>query len=568
VNNKARLYTIIAVILSLLFIVWSVTLIRSVKTQRDDVSNRVATLTQIGIVNHAILELQTIYLEDKYRTNSNWESGVETYRKTVNRFRERYSTSPEMENYIYSLDSIVRRAIAIQTKIYDSEIKSETEFNQLETEFKSEINEALELNETTVSSIREKLAKYSDELAWKWTWLNVLVMFSCVLALVLSVVSILNSINYQKRKKMVTVLRAEKDKAQSYLDMAGSILVVIDRDQRISMLNKKGLEIIGLTHEEEVIGKNAFDYFASKTERDALIEGFKRVMNGEAELAEYYERRVVSKNGEERIVGWHNSLLEDMSGRVIGVLSSGDDVTEKKFREKALKETVIKLEKSNEQLEGFAYMATHDLRAPVANLMALLNLYNKDNPEDEENKFIFQKFEESVKILNNTLNDLIDIVAVNKNKFDEKIDINIEVTLKDVMESVKEDINKSGIDVKYDFSKCNEVSYPASQFRSILINMLTNAIKYRAPERKAVMKITSSRESGFIRLDFEDNGMGLDLKKYGGKLFQMNKRFHVGTEGKGVGLFIIKSQVEAMGGKVMVQSEPGKGTTFSIYIRE
>lgn len=567
-NNKARLYTIVAVILSLLFIVWSITLIRSVKKQRDDVSNRVATLTQIGIVNHAILELQTIYLEDKYLTNSNWDAGVETYTKTVNRFRERYSTSPEMENYIYSLDSIVRRAIAVQTKIYDSKIKSETEFNQLETEFKSEINEALELNETTVSSIRKKLAKYSDELAWKWTWLNVLVMFSCVLALVLSVVSILNSINYQKRKKMVTVLRAEKDKAQSYLDMAGSILVVIDRDQRISMLNKKGLEIIGLTHEEEVIGKNAFDYFASKAERDALIEGFKRVMNGEAELAEYYERRVVSKNGEERIVGWHNSLLEDMSGRVIGVLSSGDDVTEKKFREKALKETVIKLEKSNEQLEGFAYMATHDLRAPVANLMALLNLYNKDNPEDEENKFIFQKFEESVKILNNTLNDLIDIVAVNKNKFDEKIDINIEATLKDVMESVKEDINKSGIDVRYDFSRCNEVSYPASQFRSILINMLTNAIKYRSPERRAVMKITSWREHGFIRLDFEDNGLGLDLKKYGGKLFQMNKRFHAGTEGKGVGLFIIKSQVEAMGGKVVVESEPGKGTTFSIFIRE
>jgi signal transduction histidine kinase len=249
------------------------------------------------------------------------------------------------------------------------------------------------------------------------------------------------------------------------------------------------------------------------------------------------------------------------------VLSSGDDVTEKKFREKALKETVIKLEKSNEQLEGFAYMATHDLRAPVANLMALLNLYNKENPEDEENKFIFQKFEESVKILNNTLGDLIDIVAVNKNKFDEKVDINIEETLKDVMESVKEDINRTGIDVRFDFSKCNEVSYPASQFRSILINMLTNAIKYRSPDKKSKVEITSSIENGFVRLDFADNGLGIDLVKYGSKLFQMNKRFHAGTEGKGIGLFIIKSQVEAMGGKVGIVSEPGKGTTFSVFIK-
>ncbi len=566
-NNTSRIYTVIAVILSLIFIVWSVTLIRSVKVQRDDVSNHVAAITQINAVNHAILELQTIYLEDKYRTNSNWESGLETYTKTVNNFREKNTITPKMADYIYSVDSIVRRAVVIHSSIYGEEEKSEAELNQLETEFKSELNEALELNDTTVNSIRTKLVKYSDELAWKWTWLNVLVMFSCILALVLSVVSILNSINYQKRKKMVTVLRAEKDKAQSYLDMAGSILVVIDCNQKISMLNKKGLEILGLTHEEEVIGKNAFDYFASKAERDALIAGFKNVISGEAKLVEYYERRVVSKNGEERVVGWHNSLLEDMSGRIIGVLSSGDDITEKKFREKALKETVIKLEKSNEQLEGFAYMATHDLRAPVANLMALLNLYNKENPEEEENKFIFQKFEESVKILNNTLSDLIDIVAVNKNKFDEKIDINIEETLKDVMESVKEDINKSEITVRFDFSKCNEVSYPASQFRSILINMLTNAIKYRSQDRKAEVSITSSLENDFVCLRFADNGLGIDLKKYGGKLFQMNKRFHLGTEGKGIGLFIIKSQVEAMGGKVTVESEPGKGTIFSVYIR-
>ncbi len=566
-NNTSRIYAIVAVVLSLLFVIWSVTLIRSVKQQRDDVSNHVAAITQINAINHAILELQTVYLEDKYRTNSNWVSGLETYTKTVNNFRERNTPTPEMADYIYSLDSIVRRAVLIHSGIYGQAEKSEVEINQLETEFKSELNEALELNDITTSKIRKKLAKYSDELAWKWTLLNVLVMFSCILALVLSVVSILNSINYQKRKKVMIALRAEKDKAQSYLDMAGSILVVIDRNQNISMLNKKGLEILGLTHEEEVIGRNAFDYFSSKGERTALIEGFKKVINGEIQLVEYYERKVVSKKGEERIVGWHNSLLEDMSGHVIGVLSSGDDVTEKKFREKAIKETVIKLEKSNEQLEGFAYMATHDLRAPVANLMALLNLYNKEIPEDEENKFIFQKFEESVKILNNTLGDLIDIVAVNKNKFDEKNDINIEETLKDVMESVKEDINKSGIVVNFDFSKCNEVSYPASQFRSILINMLTNAIKYRSPDKKAQVEITSSIENGFVRLDFADNGLGIDLKKYGSKLFQMNKRFHVGTEGKGIGLFIIKSQVEAMGGKVGIISEPGTGTTFSVFIK-
>lgn len=566
-NQNSRIYTIIAVILSLTFIVWSITLIRSVKKQRDDVSNYVRVITQINAVNHAVLELQNIYLDDKYRTNSNWNSGVDIFYNTVSNFRENNKESEEFKKYINGVDSIVHRAVSIHNKIYEAENRSESEFNQLETEFKSELNEAIEMNENMVSSIRQKLAVYSEELSWKWTWLNVLVMFSCILALVLSAVSVINSMNVQQRKRAMTALRAQKDKAQSYLDMAGSILVVINKDLRISMLNKKGLEILGLAHEEEVIGKNAFNYFASKSERDDLVEGFKKVMNGEVGLVEYYERKVVSKSGEERVVGWHNSLLEDINGNIIGVLSSGDDITEKKFREKALKDTVIKLEKSNEQLEGFAYMATHDLRAPVANLIALLTLYDKENPADEENKFIFSKFEESVNILNNTLNDLIDIVAVNKNKFDKKVLIHIENTWKDVMESVKEDINKSGIEISYDFTKCPEVNYPGTQFRSILINMLTNAIKYRAHDRKPTISVTSERADNFIRLDFKDNGLGIDLKKYGGKLFQMNKRFHSGTEGKGVGLFIIKSQVEAMGGKVTVESEPGKGTTFSVFIK-
>lgn len=567
-NNNSRIYTIVAVVLSLLFIVWSITLVRSVKKQRDEVSNYVGVISQINSVNHAILELQTIFLEDKYHTNNNWIDGLETYNKTVYNFRERNSNAPEFEDYIYSIDSIIRRAVVIHTALYGPDIKGAAEFNQLETEFRSEINEALELNETTVNLIRKKLGKFSEELSWKWIWLNALVMFSCILALVLSVVSIMNSINYRKRKQVVTALRAEKDKAQSYLDMAGSILIVIDRDQRIKMLNKKGLEMLGMTHEEEVIGKNAFNYFASKSERDALIEGFKKVITGEVPLVEYYERRIVSKRGEERIIGWHNSLLEDISGKIIGVLSSGDDITEKKFRERALKETVMKLEKSNEQLEGFAYMSTHDLRAPVANLMALLSLFNKEHPEEEENKFIFGKIEESVKILNNTLSDLIDIVAVNKNKFDEKIDINLEETLNDIIESIKENINTSQIEVNFDFSNCKDVHYSATQFRSIMINMLTNAIKYRSSDRKSEVKITATREKGFVCLQFSDNGLGIDLKKHGDKLFQMNKRFHLETEGKGIGLFIIKTQVEAMGGRVTVESELGKGTTFKVYIKE
>ena len=131
-------------------------------------------------------------------------------------------------------------------------------------------------------------------------------------------------------------LRKERDKAQKYLNIAGVILVVIDAAQRVVRINAKGCEILG-HREDEIVGKNWFDHFIPGNIKDQVKGTFKKLMDGDALPVEYFENSVVTKQGGERLIAWHNSVLRDEADAIIGTLSSGEDITEQKLAEDALK---------------------------------------------------------------------------------------------------------------------------------------------------------------------------------------------------------------------------------------
>jgi len=142
-----------------------------------------------------------------------------------------------------------------------------------------------------------------------------------------------------KRKRMAQLLREERDKAQRYLDIAGVILVAIDFEQRVGLINKKGCEILGYT-EQEVLAKNWFDSFLPPRVRNQARAVFEDLVAGQTRQYEYVENAVLTKTGEERVIGWHNTVLKDATGRIIGTLSSGQDITERKKAEQELRETM------------------------------------------------------------------------------------------------------------------------------------------------------------------------------------------------------------------------------------
>lgn len=228
-----------------------------------------------------------------------------------------------------------------------------------------------------------------------------------------------------------------------------------------------------------------------------------------------------------------------------------------------LKEVLAKLEKSNKRLEEFAYVAAHNLRAPVVNLTSLVNMYQPNDKGSE----IFGHIRFTVDHLNSILSDLIDLVTMNKPATDKK-KIVFKDLLDDVKTSIKDQVHSTNTVIKSDFKKAPSVVYPYSHLHSILLNLLTNAIKYSSPDRKPLIKISTSQSDGFVCIAVSDNGIGINLEKYGDKLFRAFQRLHTGeTKGKGLGLYIIKSQVESLGGKIKVASNPGKGSTFKVYIK-
>jgi PAS domain S-box-containing protein len=151
------------------------------------------------------------------------------------------------------------------------------------------------------------------------------------------------------RKQAERLLRKERDRAQKYLDVAGVMLVAIDAEQRVGLINKKGCEILGY-NEDEIVAKNWFDNFLPKRIKEEVKGVFNKLLCGEADAPEYYENPVLTKNGAERLIAWHNTVLRDDKGKVIAALDSGEDITERKQAEQALK-------KSNQLLKDTGEMA-------------------------------------------------------------------------------------------------------------------------------------------------------------------------------------------------------------------
>jgi signal transduction histidine kinase len=231
---------------------------------------------------------------------------------------------------------------------------------------------------------------------------------------------------------------------------------------------------------------------------------------------------------------------------------------------KDLSATNAELIKHNNELRQFSYTVSHNLRGPVASLMGLIGLIDQKNLSSE-NAEIHQHLLTSVKRLDSIISDLSKIIDIRHDIFHIRQRINLAAEADEILNGFKKDIDAYQIVVKTDFSKCTEIYSVRPMVHSILYNLISNAIKYRTPASRPEIEISSAIDQNYV-IRIRDNGLGIDLKKHKNNLFKLYKRFHFHTEGKGLGLYLVKLQAETLGGSVEVESEINRHTTFTVYL--
>lgn len=244
------------------------------------------------------------------------------------------------------------------------------------------------------------------------------------------------------------------------------------------------------------------------------------------------------------------------------------EITKQKIQEKEKEQLISELTQNNKDLRQFSYITSHNLRAPLSNLIGLLNLIEKINIQDEELNLIIDGLSKSTQLLNETILDLGKVVIIRDNPSITKTNINVYDCVKKVMNQINILIEQISIEFDIKINKNDKIYSNKSYLESILLNLFTNSIKYRSNDRSLKILITFNNNSEQSELIFEDNGIGIDLQKNKDKLFGMYQRFHNYPNSKGLGLYLVRTQIESMGGSIEVQSEVNKGTQFIIKFKK
>lgn len=257
-------------------------------------------------------------------------------------------------------------------------------------------------------------------------------------------------------------------------------------------------------------------------------------------------------------------VIDDF-GNCIKIQGIFQDIDGIKKSSSDLESSVDLLSDQNKRLQNFAYIVSHNLRSHTGNLQFMVNLHEESESAADRAE-VFAHIKSISGSLHTTIEHLNEIVKLHTDPARGKKNIEFESIFKNVLSALKNNIDNTGAKIEYDFSGCPQINYIPAYLESIFQNLLTNSLKYRHTERKPVVNCRTTKERKNIYMLFEDNGMGIDMERYGDKIFGMYKTFHHNPDSKGLGLFITRNQVEALGGSIQVDSKVDVGTKFTIKL--
>lgn len=341
-----------------------------------------------------------------------------------------------------------------------------------------------------------------------------------------------------------------------FFEQNEALLCIAGYDGYFKKINPGLTNLLGYS-EEELLSQ-PINFFIHPEDQELTSQNRDNIRTGKPLLN--FENRYITKSGKSIWFLWTSIAKPDQE--IIYAIAK--NITPRKLMEVERNRVISDLTHSNTQLKQFSYSSSHDLRSPLTSILLIFEMMDLSNIHDKETRDYIDLLEIATINLKNTLD-----LQIDQMKEERALQVPIEtVIISEILEKVQETlqvlIKDSNTRLQIEFDAFDTLAFNSHYLHSILLNLLSNSIKYAHPNRDPVITIKTTYIDGIKRLIFSDNGIGFDSEKQKDNVFGLNQSFHEHMDSKGIGLYLVYNHITNMGGRITVNSKIGEGTTFTL----
>ncbi|TGD80739.1 PAS domain-containing protein [Hymenobacter wooponensis] len=364
---------------------------------------------------------------------------------------------------------------------------------------------------------------------------------------------------HQRLEALAGELLESEARFRTMADAAPNLVWAVYPDSSIRYINRAFLDFVGVENEQQYLATGWSAYVPA----DEFDQAQATLTQAIKQLLPYaMEHRMRRYDGEYRWLLAQGAPSYLQNGELYGYVGSAIDITD-------LKQANEQLRRTNADLDNFIYTASHDLKAPIANIEGLLYLLGEELPPavaaDQAIAPTLARMVESVERFKRTINHLTEVSKLQKEYAPSTVAVEVAAVVEDVRRDLQPLLQETAAQLVVAVEEVPWVQFSEKNLRSVIYNLLSNALKYRHPDRPAQVALRARVQPGYTVLEVQDNGLGIHPDQQP-RLFTMFQRFHTHVEGTGIGLYMVKRMVENAGGYLEVNSQPGTGTTVTVYL--
>jgi len=344
-----------------------------------------------------------------------------------------------------------------------------------------------------------------------------------------------------------------------FFELSPDLLCIAGYDGYFKRINPSVSKLLGYT-EEELFARPIND-FVYADDKDITAKNRENLTKDIPLLN--FENRYVTKNGEIVWLAWTSMPVEKEKL----VYAIAKNITHKKKLEEDRNTLLANFAKINQGLKQVTYTTTHDLRAPVTNLLAAFSLLDVSKIQDDETRGFIELLRLSTEGVKKTLNNYVDVLSQEESLHVQIEELDLSECLDAALQSLNSVIKNSNAAITVDFLAVQKVRFNKIYLQSVFLNLLTNAIKYARPGERPVIAIYSQTVNGLNQLVVEDEGLGFDMDNVKDKIFGFHQTFNNQADSKGIGLYLVYNHITSLGGSITVESTINQGAKFTISFK-